>query len=99
MVGERIPADARESAIGARLGRGTVALILAGGRGSRLGPLTKRFPHAATVRFHLGLLLLWIGSVKEAEKQLKLATTVEPGSPLAQEAARYLTTLRGVSTG
>jgi len=40
MVGERIPADARESAIGARLGRGTVALILAGGRGSRLGPLT-----------------------------------------------------------
>src|SRR5204862_1366237 len=27
---------------------------------SRLGPLTKRFPHAATVRFHLGLLLLWL---------------------------------------
>jgi len=66
---------------------------------SRLGPLTTRFPHSATVRFHLGLLLLWIGSVEAAEKQLKLATTVEPGSPLAQEAARYLTTLRGVSTG
>jgi tetratricopeptide (TPR) repeat protein len=66
---------------------------------SRLGPLTKRFPHAATVRFHLGLLLLWIGSVKEAEKQLQLATTVEPGSPLAREAQQYLTSLRGVSTG
>ena len=40
MHGERISADARDSAIGARLGRRTVALILAGGRGSRLGPLT-----------------------------------------------------------
>ncbi len=64
---------------------------------SRLGPLTRRFPHAATVRFHLGLLLLWTGSVKAAEKQLRLATTVEPGSPLAREAARFLATLKGVS--
>jgi tetratricopeptide (TPR) repeat protein len=64
---------------------------------SRLGPLTRRFPHAATVRFHLGLLLLWTGAVKEAEKQLRLATTVEPGSPLAHEAARFLTTLQGVA--
>ena len=29
---------------------------------SRLGPLARRFPDAPTVRFHLGLLLLWIGS-------------------------------------
>jgi tetratricopeptide (TPR) repeat protein len=65
---------------------------------SRLGPLTRRFPHAATVRFHLGLLLLWTGSVKEAKKQLRLATTVEPGSPLAREATRFLTTLKGVSS-
>jgi tetratricopeptide (TPR) repeat protein len=63
---------------------------------ARLGPLTARYPHAATVRFHLGLLLLWIGSVTKAEQQLRLATTVEPGSPLALEAERYLTTLRGV---
>ncbi len=61
---------------------------------SRLGPLTRRFPHAATVRFHLGLLLLWTGALKEAEKQLLLATTVEPGSPLAAEAARFLATLK-----
>jgi tetratricopeptide (TPR) repeat protein len=66
---------------------------------SRLGPLTRRFPHAATVRFHLGLLLLWTGSVKAAEKQLRLATTVEPGAPLAREAARFLTTLKRVAKG
>jgi tetratricopeptide (TPR) repeat protein len=65
---------------------------------SRLGPLTQRFPHAATVRFHLGLLLLWTGSVAEAEKQLELATTVEPGSPLAAEAARFLTTVKQATT-
>jgi tetratricopeptide (TPR) repeat protein len=64
---------------------------------SRLGPLTRRFPHAATVRFHLGLLLLWTGSIKAAETQLRLATTVEPGSPLAREATRFLTTLKGVT--
>ena len=39
---------------------------------SRLGPLTRRFPHASTVRFHLGLLLLWLaraqpGAVAEAD--------------------------------
>jgi tetratricopeptide (TPR) repeat protein len=63
---------------------------------SRLGPLTRRFPHAATVRFHLGLLLLWTGSFATAEKQLRLATTVEPGSPLAREATRFLATLKKV---
>jgi tetratricopeptide (TPR) repeat protein len=57
---------------------------------SRLGPLTKTFPHAATVRFHLGLLLLWSGQVKEARRQLRLARTVEPGSPLVGVARRYL---------
>src|ERR1041385_4712821 len=40
MLAERISADTRERGTGVRLGRGTVALILAGGRGSRLGPLT-----------------------------------------------------------
>ena len=57
---------------------------------SRLGPLTRRFPDKATVRFHLGLLLLWSGEVKEAKTQLVRATRVEPGSPLAGEARRYL---------
>jgi predicted Zn-dependent protease len=57
---------------------------------SRLGPLTQRFPRKATVRFHLGLLLLWSGEVREAKTQLVRATTAEPGSPLAHEAQRYL---------
>lgn len=61
---------------------------------SRLGPLTRRFPGRATVRFHLGLLLLWSGEVEEAKAQLRRATTVEPGSPLAREARRYLDELR-----
>ena len=61
---------------------------------SRLGPLSRRFPRSATVRFHLGLLLLWIGSVDQAKKELRLATTVQPGSPLAREATRYLDTLK-----
>ena len=40
---------------------------------SRLGPLSRRFPDAATVRFHLGLLLLWQKNLKEATRQLELA--------------------------
>jgi len=57
---------------------------------SRLGPLTRRFPGKATVRFHLGLLLLWSGEVKEAKRQLVRATRAEPGSPISREAQRYL---------
>ena len=57
---------------------------------SRLGPLSRRFPGKATVRFHLGLLLLWSGEVKAARTQLVRATAVEPRSPLAREAQRYL---------
>jgi len=60
---------------------------------SRLGPLTRRFPKSATVRFHLGLLLLWAGEVKEAKTQLVRATRVEPGTPIAREAERYLAEL------
>jgi tetratricopeptide (TPR) repeat protein len=61
---------------------------------SRLGPLTKTFPSAATVRFHLGLLLLWSGQVKEARHQLQLVSKVEPGSPLVAVARQYLDELR-----
>lgn len=61
---------------------------------SRLGPLTRRFPKASTVRFHLGLLLLWSGQLEEAKRQLRLAQRVEPHSTHAREAARYLAELR-----
>lgn len=68
---------------------------------SRLGPLTRRFPHAATVRFHLGLLLLWMarnqpGSVEEGKRQLRLAQAEEPGSRPAREAKRLLAGLEDV---
>ena len=60
---------------------------------SRLGPLTRTFPDKATVRFHLGLLLLWSGETREAKRQLQRAIAVEPGSPLADQARRYLSEL------
>jgi tetratricopeptide (TPR) repeat protein len=60
---------------------------------SRLGPLTRTFPDKATVRFHLGLLLLWSGETREAKRQLRRAIAVEPGSPLAEQARRYLAEL------
>lgn len=65
---------------------------------SRLGPLTRRFPQAATVRFHLGVLLLWQRDVKEAKRQLRLAQKSEPGSRIAREAGRYLAELAQVGT-
>lgn len=61
---------------------------------SRLGPLSRTFPASATVRFHLGLLLLWSGEVREARRQLRLVSGVEPGSPLVRIAKRYLDELR-----
>lgn len=60
----------------------------------RLGPLTKTFPREPSVRFHLGVLLLWTGRIEGAERQFRLASQVRPGSPIAREAARYLRTIR-----
>lgn len=77
--------EAQVAAAVARFDKGAPAKAF-----SRLGPLSKRFPAAATVRFHLGLLLLWSGEVKEARRQLRLARAAEPSSPLAREAKRYL---------
>jgi tetratricopeptide (TPR) repeat protein len=65
---------------------------------SRLGPLSRRFPHAATVRFHLGLLLLWQKDLQEATRQLELARTAEPGSKIAREAERFLDAVRNAGT-
>ena len=60
----------------------------------RLGPLTRRFSGEPTVRFHLGVLLLWTGRVSAAQRQFRLASGIQPGSPLAREATRYLETIR-----
>ncbi|MBA3375019.1 MAG: hypothetical protein H0U00_04275 [Actinobacteria bacterium] len=59
----------------------------------RLGPLTRRFASEPTVRFHLGVLLLWMGRVDASARQFRVATHTRPGSPLAREAARYLETI------
>jgi tetratricopeptide (TPR) repeat protein len=64
----------------------------------RLGPLTRVFPRAATVRFHLGLLLLWIGRAEQGKRELQLARREAPGSPLAREAERFLSRLGGTGT-
>jgi len=49
---------------------------------------------AGTVRFHLGVLLLWTGRIEAAQRQFRLAARSQPESPLAREAARYLETIR-----
>jgi tetratricopeptide (TPR) repeat protein len=89
-------ADAQVAAAVGRFEKGRPAAAF-----SRLGPLTRRFPHAATVRFHLGLLLLWLarnqpGSVEEGKRQLRLAQAEEPGSRPAREAKRLLAGLENV---
>jgi tetratricopeptide (TPR) repeat protein len=65
---------------------------------SRLGPLTLRFPHATTVRFHLGLLLLWLRQVPQARKELRAAVAEAPKSPLGREANTLLQSLRSIGT-
>ena len=65
---------------------------------SRLGPLSRRFPGAATVRFHLGLLLLWQKDLREATRQLELARKAEPGSKIAAEATRFIDAVRNAGT-
>jgi tetratricopeptide (TPR) repeat protein len=60
---------------------------------SRLGPLAGTHPRAAVVRFHLGLMLLWIRGVEEAERQLRQAIRAEPRSVYAREARKLLTTI------
>jgi Flp pilus assembly protein TadD len=61
---------------------------------SRMGPLTRRFPRAGTVRFHLGLMLLWLGDVEEARRQLNRAIGLGP--PHSMEAKRLLDRLEDV---
>jgi tetratricopeptide (TPR) repeat protein len=65
---------------------------------SRLGPLSRRFSDAATVRFHLGLLLLWQQDVREATRQLELARKAEPRSKIGLEAKRFLDAVRKAGT-
>jgi tetratricopeptide (TPR) repeat protein len=60
---------------------------------SRLGPLAQRYPKSQSVRFHLGLGLLWLGSVTKARDELRLARDLGPSTPLGIEARRFLAQL------
>jgi predicted Zn-dependent protease len=57
---------------------------------SRLGPLVRRFPHAQTVRFHLGLLLIFIREFPAARRELELAVAEGPKTPLGSRARLLL---------
>jgi tetratricopeptide (TPR) repeat protein len=61
---------------------------------SRLGPLAKANPHAAVVRFHLGLALLWLREVGEARRQLVAAARDGTGSIYAREAEKLLARIK-----
>jgi tetratricopeptide (TPR) repeat protein len=57
---------------------------------SRLGPLARRFPHAQTVRFHLGVLLIYLGDMPRARRELALARAEGPRTRLGKRAATLL---------
>ncbi len=61
----------------------------------RLGPLARRFPNEPTVRFHLGLLLAWLGRTEAAKEQFERAARIDPDDPLGREADRVLDRLEG----
>ena len=65
---------------------------------SRLGPLVRVFPRAQTVRFHLGLLLIWIGDVSKARQELRQARAEGPETPLGHQAATLLSALAQAGT-
>ena len=63
---------------------------------SRLGPLSRDYPKAAVVRFHLGLSLLWLAEVGEARRQLTLARDEDEDGIYGREAADLLERLAEV---
>lgn len=65
---------------------------------SHLGPLARSHPRAAVVRFHLGLLLLWIRDVKDARVQLERAVAVDSRGTYGKEAKTLLSRLEAVGT-
>jgi tetratricopeptide (TPR) repeat protein len=65
---------------------------------SRLGPLTQTNPRSALVRFHLGLLLLWIRDVDGARKQLQSAADADRHGFYGKEARALLSRLEAIGT-
>lgn len=65
---------------------------------SRLGPLADSHPHSPVVRFHLGLLLLWLREVDEARRQLQRAAEADRGGFYGKEARALLSRLEAIGT-
>jgi tetratricopeptide (TPR) repeat protein len=65
---------------------------------SRLGPLARDNPDSALVRFHLGVLLLWIRDIQDARAQLEKAAGTMPESLYSREAKSLLSRLEGIGT-
>jgi tetratricopeptide (TPR) repeat protein len=65
---------------------------------SRLGPLAGDHPRSGVVRFHLGLLLLWIRDLESAEAQLQGAVKADPDGFYGREAKRLLSRLEAIRT-
>ena len=61
---------------------------------SRLGPLARRFPEAQTVRFHLGLLLIYFDDLPGARGQLAKARAQGPETRLGKRARTLLEAAR-----
>jgi Flp pilus assembly protein TadD len=57
---------------------------------SRLGPLVRVFPHAQTVRFHLGLLLIYLNDFEQARRELRAARAEGPRTRLGRQAEKLL---------
>jgi hypothetical protein len=57
---------------------------------SRLGPLVRLFPHVQTVRFHLGLLLIYLDQLPQARRELRLAVAEGRDTRLGKRARQLL---------
>jgi tetratricopeptide (TPR) repeat protein len=63
---------------------------------SRLGPLARDHPDAGVVRYHLGLLLLWIRALDEAAQQLEQAASGDDA--YAKAASELLASVEEIRT-
>jgi tetratricopeptide (TPR) repeat protein len=64
----------------------------------RLGPLVRRFPHAQTVRYHLGLLSIWLGTFAQARREFRLVVAENAKNTYGREARLLLKRLENVRT-
>jgi tetratricopeptide (TPR) repeat protein len=65
---------------------------------ARLGPLVRAYPRAPTVRFHLGLMLLWLRQIDKAKAEFRKARAEGPRTALGREAESFLKGLAKVGT-